>query len=383
MQYISVWGLVAISALARAGPCKPPKADVCSLISETLGDDAISACSQYLDIQAATVTKTVTTTRTNFVTVVQAQPTESATIELTTTDFITSEETQYSADPTQTLIETVVVPSHTIYIEQGIKKRGSTNPFLSELEGKYRKYEISAACRCVYDSPSETITQTSEATQDATSIVTEGPVTTILVTKTEYVAVTKQVDVTVMMAPTNTRTALVTTTVKSGAITIGFSCDQRGRLGPDADAYNYYSNYDTNQAWCISACKADAACFSTAFYTVHDFLTGVTTGTCRFYNKPVMDIAVLGSGTLTFNINDPSTKRLERKIPAIIKTTTFPSLNDPSDKRMAPSNEAPFLLNTDDALDFGLNEDMADRLNHLDKYSSPHYATLVTRLKSL
>lgn len=147
--------------------------------------------------------------------------------------------------------------------------------------------------------------------------MTEGPITTILVTKTEYVAVTKQVDVTVsmshnydktsltsikvMMAPTNTRTALVTTTVKSGTITIGFSCDQRGRLGPDADAYNYYSNYDTGQAWCISACKADASCFSTAFYTVHDFLTGVTTGTCRFYNKPVIDIAILGSGTLTFN----------------------------------------------------------------------------------
>jgi hypothetical protein len=32
---------------------------------------------------------------------------------------------------------------------------------------------------------------------------------------------------------------------------------------------------------------------------------------------------------------------------------------------MAPSNEAPLLPNPDDALDFGLNEDMADRLNHL------------------
>lgn len=39
---------------------------------------------------------------------------------------------------------------------------------------------------------------------------------------------------------------------------------------------------------------------------------------------------------------------------------------------MVPSNETPFLPNLDDALDFGLNEDMADRLNHLDKYSSPH-----------
>ncbi|RFN44872.1 hypothetical protein FIE12Z_10853 [Fusarium flagelliforme] len=42
---------------------------------------------------------------------------------------------------------------------------------------------------------------------------------------------------------------------------------------------------------------------------------------------------------------------------------------------MATSNEAPFVPNPDDALDFGLNDDMANRLNHLIEFP-PHYEAL-------
>jgi len=76
-------------------------------------------------------------------------------------------------------------------------------------------------------------------------------------------------------------------------------CNAKGL--PGANAFNYDANFNTNQADCIAHCKTDARCLSTGFYLVTDPTTGMTTGTCRSYDKSVTDSADLGFGYYNFN----------------------------------------------------------------------------------
>ncbi|KAF7543170.1 hypothetical protein G7Z17_g10962 [Cylindrodendrum hubeiense] len=297
----SFWGLLASAAIAQAGPCNPSAA-VCSQIKHLLGSDATPVCSSYLGPRLATVTVTATSVHTNLETTTLPPPTQSTTLEVTTTVFVTSEETRYSQNPTQTQVETVTAPAKTIYRYRPAGKRDALNPVLHSLEMKYSESMVTAGCNCVYEPSTETVTSTASVIEEATQQLTSGPVTTVVVTETQYVPVTQEVDVTITVGPTNTDTVQAKATVIPDPVVRPAICNARGL--PGVNAFNYYANFNTNQNACISACKTDSRCLATGFYLVTDPSTGQTTGTCRYYDKSVTDSADLGFGYYNFNDMD-------------------------------------------------------------------------------
>ncbi|KAF4970348.1 hypothetical protein FSARC_2604 [Fusarium sarcochroum] len=219
-----------------------------------------------------------------------------------TTVFITKTEIQYSADPIETKVETLNKPAETVYKYQGPQKRGLTNPVLYKLERQHRKSVVSAACRCVYNPRTKTVTRTAGVTQQATSVITKGPISTVVVTETQYVPVTQQVDVTITEGPTNTQTVVTTTTITGDPVIKPAICNAKGF--PGANAFNYNANFNSDLRSCILSCKADRRCLAIGFYLVTDPGSGSATGTCRLYDKPVADTADLGPGYYNFSDKD-------------------------------------------------------------------------------
>ncbi|KAH6867403.1 hypothetical protein B0T10DRAFT_572367 [Thelonectria olida] len=288
------WGLLAYAAIAHAGPCNPQ-------IKQLLGSEATPVCSSYLGPRMTTVTVTATTVHTNLRTTTLTPPTQSTTVEVTTTVFITSEETRYSQNPTHTQVQTVTAPTTTIYKYSGPQKRGALNPVLSSLESKYSEPIVTAGCNCVYKPSTETVTHKASVTEQATQDLTSGPVTTIVVTDTQYVPVTQEVDITTTLGPTSTETVQVATTVTPILVKPAI-CNAKGL--PGANAFNYNANFNTDQSSCIRTCKTDSRCGSTGFYLVTNPTDGTTTGTCRYYDKSVTDSADLGFGYYNWNDKD-------------------------------------------------------------------------------
>ncbi|QPC76863.1 hypothetical protein HYE68_007615 [Fusarium pseudograminearum] len=205
----SFWGLVTYASIAYAGLCKP-SGDICSEIKSLLGDEAVSLCSSYLQATPATVTVTSTTTRTSFQTIAAPPETISTSVEETTTVSVTNIEVVIPPIPTVTITRTLSVS--TVYLYRPNQTRDdSLETVLASLEKKYSKAAVTAGCRCVYDPFTETITHTTDATIEATSQVTIGPSTTVIVTKIKYIPVTKATDITVTGSPRWTYTERVTT----------------------------------------------------------------------------------------------------------------------------------------------------------------------------
>ncbi|GKU09029.1 unnamed protein product [Fusarium langsethiae] len=94
--------------------------------------------------------------------------------------------------PGPTVAETFTISVETAYVYQPNEKRGATlETVLAILKNRYSEAAVTAGCKCVYDPSTETITQTTDLTVEATSQVTVGPLTTVVVTEVKYFPITK------------------------------------------------------------------------------------------------------------------------------------------------------------------------------------------------
>ncbi|RGP66139.1 hypothetical protein FSPOR_6965 [Fusarium sporotrichioides] len=268
----SFWGIVAYASVAFAGLCKP-SGDVCSEIKRLLGDEAVPLCSSYVQATPATVTVTSTTTRTRFQTIISPPETISTLVEETTTVAVTQTISYYPPDPTVT--ETFTISVKTAYVYRPNEKReAGLETVLASLENKYSEAAVTAGCNCVYDPTTETITQTTDVTAEATSQVTAGPLTTVVVTEVKYVPITKATAVVVTVEPYGTSTETVTTV--EATETRAASCNVAGYPKGEFN-YDYDQNIDLKT--CIERCRSARSCFMSGWYP----------NFCRYYTGAVAE----------------------------------------------------------------------------------------------
>lgn len=224
--------------------------------------------------------------------------TQQATVDVTVVNHITHTIISQEPVPTITQYVTVTASPKVIYQKrQGSSSLGASASVPAQLQ-PFESQRISSACSCI----ATPVTRTVQATQ-IQSI--EGPVNTqtqpgqtVVVTVYQTIQVTTEETINQTLPPTATAVQTIATTLTPIIIRPKI-CNVRGLPGPNA--FNYSANFNSNQADCIAACKADARCLATGFYQVTNPSTGAITGTCRYYDKPVADSANLGVGYYTFN----------------------------------------------------------------------------------
>ncbi|KAJ4288463.1 hypothetical protein N0V90_011698 [Kalmusia sp. IMI 367209] len=273
------------------------------LLRGPLKSKANDFCLSYLGgNKVSTVGQTRTVTGQGRTVTVSAVPvTEQQTDQVTSTVQQTVTDDVQQPNPTVTVTSTVTAGTSTVYqkrsaeasAEAVIEKR-AIPPQLAY----FASTRISRACSCIVTPTTKTVTRTALQTvagAQATQTIGGG---TVVVTVTQTVQITSQVEITRTLPASGTDTVVVQTTFTPVLIKPKI-CNARGLPGPGA--FNYDANFNSNQAACIASCKTDNRCLSTGFYIVTDPTTGSSTGTCRKYDKSVTDSADLGPGYYNFN----------------------------------------------------------------------------------
>jgi hypothetical protein len=195
------------------------------------------------------------------------------------------------------VIQTVTATAATRTVYQ--KREALANPGnVPALLATFASSRISSACRCIVTPTTRTGTATQTQSVAGPQIMQTQPGETVTVTITTTFQVTSEDTITMTLPPSTTSTQTLVTTVTPILVKPKI-CNAQGL--PGANAFNYDANFNTNQAACIAGCKTDARCLSTGFYLVTDPISGTTTGTCRSYDKSVVDTADLGVGYYNFN----------------------------------------------------------------------------------
>lgn len=209
--------------------------------------------------------------------------------------MITQTATQQLPDEVVTETATATAATRTVYQKREAAAAYKAIPVPLAMFASSR---ISAACRCIVTPATRTITATQTQSVAGPKIVQTQEGGTVTLTVTTTVQITSENTITTTIPPSTTLTQTLTTTVTPVLVRPKI-CNVRGLPGPNA--FNYYANFNTDQASCIASCKTDDRCFATGFYLVTDPGSGTQTGTCRNYDKPVADSASLGVGYYTFN----------------------------------------------------------------------------------
>ncbi|EAT80192.1 hypothetical protein HBI56_056520 [Parastagonospora nodorum] len=292
----TVLSILASGFFVSAAPAKGcNRVDaVYMLLKGSLQSQASSLCVQFLGGDQTVVQTQIQTVTgpARIATITAPDETQTIDVEVTNVNQVYSTETVYLPPPTTTQTVTVVGPTQTIY-----QKRGNHVALPPKL-ASFASSRISSACSCIATPTTRTISDIQTFTIPGSQATTKLPGATISVTLTKTLQITSVSYTTTTLPATTTIIATATTTVRPILVKQKI-CNAKGL--PGSNAFNYGANFNTNQDACVASCKTDTRCLATGFYLVTDPSTGTTTGTCRKYDKAVVDSADLGFGYYNFN----------------------------------------------------------------------------------